>query len=219
MPTPAVLGRNGTYVVFRKLHTKVAAYRQYLHDRAASRADEALLGAKMVGRWPSGAPLALAPTGDDPELGQDARRHNDFGYADDPRGLKCPVGAHARRANPRDAFDDDGSVNVRLHRMIRRGTSYGPMLPEDVLEDDGARPGDRLRLRRGSPEAAVRVRQDPMAQRRHLHRRPRGEGPPRGTERRFRQLHHPAAADPPTATRTCRRSSSHAAASTASPRA
>ena len=137
MPTPAVLGRNGTYVVFRKLHTKVAAYRQYLHDRAASRAEEALLGAKMVGRWPSGAPLALAPTADDPELGQDARRHNDFGYADDPRGLKCPVGAHARRANPRDAFDDDGSVNVRLHRMIRRGTSYGPMLPDGVLEDDG----------------------------------------------------------------------------------
>ena len=28
MPTPEVLGRNGTYVVFRKLHTKVAAYRQ-----------------------------------------------------------------------------------------------------------------------------------------------------------------------------------------------
>ena len=49
MPTPAVLGRNGTYVVFRKLHTKVAAYRQYLHARAVSRAEEALLGAKMVG--------------------------------------------------------------------------------------------------------------------------------------------------------------------------
>ena len=28
MPTPEVLGRNGTYVVFRKLHTRVAAYRQ-----------------------------------------------------------------------------------------------------------------------------------------------------------------------------------------------
>ena len=54
-----------------------------------------------------------------------------------PRGFKCPVGAHARRANPRDAFDGDGSVDVRLHRMIRRGTSYGPMLPEGVLEDDG----------------------------------------------------------------------------------
>ncbi len=138
MPTPAVLGRNGTYVVFRKLHTKVAAYRQYLRDRAATRADETLLGAKMVGRWQSGAPLVLAPDGDEPELGEDARRHNHFGYAEDPRGLKCPVGAHARRANPRDAFDDDGSVNVRLHRMIRRGTSYGPMLPDGVLEDDGA---------------------------------------------------------------------------------
>ena len=137
MPTPDVLGRNGTYVVFRKLHTKVAAYRQYLRDRAADRAEEDLLGAKMVGRWQSGAPLALSPDVDDPELGADARRNNDFGYGDDPRGFKCPVGAHARRANPRDAFDDDGSVDVRLHRMIRRGTSYGPMLPDGVLEDDG----------------------------------------------------------------------------------
>ena len=137
MPTPAVLGRNGTYVAFRKLHTKVAAYRQYLHARAVSRAEQDLLGAKMVGRWASGAPLALSPTSDDPELGADPHRHNDFGYADDARGLKCPVGAHARRANPRDAFDQDGSVNVRLHRMIRRGTSYGPMLPDGVLDDDG----------------------------------------------------------------------------------
>ena len=35
MPTPEVLGRNGTYVVFRKLHTRVAAYRQYLREKAA----------------------------------------------------------------------------------------------------------------------------------------------------------------------------------------
>ena len=69
MPTPDVLGRNGTYVVFRKLHTKVAAYRSYLRARAANRAEEDLLGAKMVGRWQSGAPLALSPDQDDPELG------------------------------------------------------------------------------------------------------------------------------------------------------
>src|SRR4051812_7104062 len=137
MPTPDVLGRNGTYVVFRKLHTRVAAYRSYLRDRAATRAEENLLGAKMVGRWQSGAPLAVTPDGDDPELGSDPRRNNDFGFADDPRGFKCPVGAHARRANPRDGLDHEGSVDVRLHRMIRRGTSYGPMLPEGVLEDDG----------------------------------------------------------------------------------
>ena len=53
MPTPDVLGRNGTYVVFRKLHTRVAAYRRYLRERAANRREEALLGAKMVGRWQS----------------------------------------------------------------------------------------------------------------------------------------------------------------------
>lgn len=137
MPTPDELGRNGTYVVFRKLHTKVAAYRSYLRDRARSREEEALLGAKMVGRWQSGAPLAVTPDRDDPALGADPLRNNDFGFADDARGFKCPVGAHARRANPRDALDQEGSVDVRLHRMLRRSTSYGPMLPEGVTEDDG----------------------------------------------------------------------------------
>ena len=138
VPTPEVLGRNGTYVVFRKLHTRVAAYRQYLRAKAASREEAALLGAKMVGRWPSGAPLALCPEHDDPALGADPRRNNAFSYGDDLRGFKCPAGAHARRANPRDALDGEMTTDVRLHRMIRRGTSYGPMLPEGVLEDDGA---------------------------------------------------------------------------------
>jgi Dyp-type peroxidase family len=141
MPTPEILGRNGTYMVFRKLQTRVAAYRQYLREKAKTREEEALLGAKIVGRWPSGAPLALAPEQDDPELGEDARRNNAFGYADDLRGFKCPAGAHARRANPRDALDHEGLVDTRLHRMIRRGTSYGPMLPAGVLEDDGAERG------------------------------------------------------------------------------
>jgi Dyp-type peroxidase family len=138
MPTPEVLGRNGTYLAFRKLHTRVAAYRQYLKAKAASREEEALLAAKIVGRWPSGAPLALSPERDDPDLGADPRRNNRFGYGDDLRGFKCPAGAHARRANPRDALDHEMSVDVRLHRMLRLGTSYGPVLPEGVLEDDGA---------------------------------------------------------------------------------
>jgi Dyp-type peroxidase family len=135
LPQPDVLGRNGTYVVFRKLHTRVAAFRQYLRDRAANRTEEELLAAKFVGRWPSGASLALAPDRDDPELGADPTRNNAFLYADDPRGLKCPLGAHARRMNPRDSAI---LGEARLHRMIRRGTSYGPMLPAGVLEDDGA---------------------------------------------------------------------------------
>jgi Dyp-type peroxidase family len=137
VPTPDVLGRNGTFVVLRKLRTDVAAYRRYLRERARDREEERLLAAKMVGRWPSGAPLALAPDTDDPELGADPTRNNAFGYREDLRGFKCPAGAHARRANPRDALEDEQSVDVRLHRMIRRGTSYGPMLPDGVLEDDG----------------------------------------------------------------------------------
>lgn len=135
MPQPEVLGRNGTYMVFRKLDTRVAAFRQYLRDRATSPAEEERLAAKIVGRWPSGAPLALAPDQDDPELGADPQRSNAFLYGDDARGLKCPLGAHIRRMNPRDSVIVG---EVRLHRMIRRGTSYGPPLPEGTLEDDGA---------------------------------------------------------------------------------
>jgi Dyp-type peroxidase family len=137
MPQPDVLGRNGTFLVFRKLHTDVAAYRRFLRERARDREDEAVLGAKMVGRWPSGAPLTMAPEADDPGIGADPARNNAFDYRDDLRGFKCPAGAHARRANPRTALADEGSVEVRLHRMVRRGTSYGPMLPDGVLEDDG----------------------------------------------------------------------------------
>jgi Dyp-type peroxidase family len=136
MPQPEVLGRNGTYLAVRKLHTKVAAWRQYLRANTTSPEQEALLGAKMIGRWPSGAPITLSSDQDDPALGADPRRNNDFLYQkDDDRGFKCPAGAHIRRVNPRDAT----IIGVaRLHRIIRRGTSYGPPLPEGVLEDDGA---------------------------------------------------------------------------------
>ena len=137
-PQPEVLGRNGSYVAFRKLHQDVAAFRRYLAAHATSAAEEEWLAAKMMGRWRSGAPLALCPEHDDPALGADPQRNNDFLYNDDdPKGLKCPLGSHARRMNPRDQFKHE-ITQVNRHRLIRRGTVYGPLLPEGVLEDDGA---------------------------------------------------------------------------------
>ncbi|MGW3460392.1 Dyp-type peroxidase [Streptomyces olivaceoviridis] len=135
-PQPAVLGRNGSYAVFRKLHQDVAGFRRYLRDNSARAEDEELIAAKIMGRWRSGAPLALAPQHDDPALGSDPHRRNTFLYErDDPMGFTTPGGCHIRRANPRDA---SVAGEVRLHRMIRRGAVYGPPLPDGVLEDDGA---------------------------------------------------------------------------------
>lgn len=134
MPRPDVLGRNGTYVVFRKLHQRVAAFRRYLKEHSTGPEDAEFLAAKMMGRWRSGAPLALCPLHDDPELGADRLRNNDFRFEDDPIGYKTPPGSHVRRTNPRDA---SVAGVVRLHRMLRRGTAYGPELPEGVLDDDG----------------------------------------------------------------------------------
>jgi Dyp-type peroxidase family len=139
IPQPDVLGRNGSYVVFRKLHQRVAAFRQYLKANSPDSEAEELLAAKMMGRWRSGAPLAVCPLHDDPELGVDPRRNNAFLFKDDDAiGYHTPCGSHIRRMNPRDA---DIAGVVRIHRMIRRGTSYGPPLPDGVLEDDGLERG------------------------------------------------------------------------------
>ncbi len=136
IPQPDRLGRNGSYVVFRKLHQRVAAFRQYLRANASDAADEELIAAKMMGRWRSGTPLALSPDADDPAIGVDPARNNNFLFkADDAIGYKTPLGSHIRRMNPRDS---DIAGVLRIHRMIRRGSGYGPALPEGILEDDGA---------------------------------------------------------------------------------
>jgi Dyp-type peroxidase family len=139
-PEPEVLRRNGTFIALRKFHTRVASFRKFLREQAESPEEEELIAAKMVGRWRSGAPLVLAPEHDDPTLGADPNRNNDFGYSDDMEGLKCPFSAHIRRLNPRDALKKD-LVAVNLHHVLRRATNYGPPLPEGALEDDGEQRG------------------------------------------------------------------------------
>jgi Dyp-type peroxidase family len=141
----ADLGRNGSYLVFRQLSQDVPGFWRYLDD-ATRNADGSSnpkarlrLAAKMVGRWPSGAPLTLAPDTDDPALAQS----NDFGFHElDARGERCPIASHIRRSNPRDSLDprpgtaDSWAVN-RRHRLLRRGREYGPPLsPEDALRGE-----------------------------------------------------------------------------------
>lgn len=140
MPTPDPLGRNGTFLGFRKLHSRVAAFRQFLRDNSGPRLSPELLAAKVIGRWPSGAPLVLAPDADQPEIGSDLQRMNNFLYTSGgtqgDAALRCPVGAHIRRMNPRDT-PLPVMTDVKLHRIIRHGTAYGPPLPDGVFEDDG----------------------------------------------------------------------------------
>jgi deferrochelatase/peroxidase EfeB len=140
-PVPDALGRNGTFLGFRKLHSRVAAFRRFLRDNSGPRLSAEMLAAKVIGRWPSGAPLMLAPDADQPQLGSDLQRMNNFLYATGgaaaDSGLRCPLGAHIRRMNPRDT-PLPVMTDVRLHRIIRHGTAYGAPLPDGVLEDDGA---------------------------------------------------------------------------------
>jgi len=136
MPQPDGLGRNGTYLGLRKYQARVGAFNRFLHANAQAREDRELLAAKLIGRWRSGAPLTLAPTEDDPALGADPLRNNDFTYADDPQGKQVPLGSHMRRLNPRDT-KMPVLADVNQHRIIRRSTTYGaPYDPNALSEQD-----------------------------------------------------------------------------------
>jgi Dyp-type peroxidase family len=136
-PQPDELARNGSYVVYRKLRQDVAAFRRQLAEAAKLYpGGEELLAAKLAGRWRDGTPLDSSPNAEDPGLVKDKKRNNAFDYGRDPDGLRCPVGSHIRRMNPRLSMPFEGKL-VNRHRLIRRGITYGEILPEGVTEDDG----------------------------------------------------------------------------------
>jgi Dyp-type peroxidase family len=136
LPQPEWLFRNGSFLAYLRMEEHVGAFRDFLRQNAETPDQQELIAAKLMGRWRSGAPLALSPDKDDPSLGGDLQRTNDFLYKEaDPLGYRCPVGAHIRRMNPRDTAE-----NMQRRKMIRRGGTYGPKLPEG-MPDDGVERG------------------------------------------------------------------------------
>jgi Dyp-type peroxidase family len=127
-------GRNGTFLVVRQIQQHVDKFNDFTKKvaeplEAKVPKPEEWVAARMMGRWRNGAPLALRPTSDTGEdLAMPDMLANDFAYAqDDPQGLRCPLGAHIRRANPRDGLrpgDDLQQAITNRHRLLRRGRIY-----------------------------------------------------------------------------------------------
>jgi Dyp-type peroxidase family len=138
------LGRNGSFLVVRQMEEDVAGFWNMIRAhcmRADATPDtdaEELLAAKIFGRWTDGTPLAVSPDHD----GMDPAKLNDFGFSDDPYGYKCPVGAHVRRANPREmllADKTDSITTVKRHRVMRRGRPYGLRIADRFTPDGQSR--------------------------------------------------------------------------------
>src|SRR4030095_7813961 len=134
------IGRNGTYFVLRQLEQNVNGYwsfikKQTIDENGNTNKEEATkIAAKMMGRWPSGAPLVKHPD-KDPGIDID---DNSFNYKkEDKDGERCPFGSHIRRTNPRDQFEESPpGVSLKLtrrHRIMRRVRSYG----EDFIGSAG----------------------------------------------------------------------------------
>jgi deferrochelatase/peroxidase EfeB len=118
-------------MAYRRLQEHVGRFRDFLRQQGETPEEQELVAAKLMGRWRSGAPLVLAPDKEDPALGVDMQRNNNFTYKEmDPHGYAVPLGSHMRRMNPRDT-----AANINRRRMIRRGATYGLPLPEDAPDD------------------------------------------------------------------------------------
>ncbi len=138
---PPPFDRNGTFLVYRKLEQDVPAFRRFLADQGRCfPGGSRMLAAKLMGRWPDGTPLELSPEREDAAIAFDPARRNAFRYVTDPRGLRCPLGSHIRRANPRDGLPFHGAL-VNRHRLIRRGMPYGRPLAEGLTDPDGEERG------------------------------------------------------------------------------
>jgi Dyp-type peroxidase family len=123
---PPPFARNGTFMVLRKLAQDVNAFDDLLTELADQHynGDRELVAAKLAGRWRDGTPLMVRPATDRAAETPPAEERNDFDYGSDPKGYVCPIGAHIRRANPRDSLPG-GFKRTRRHRLIRRGMPYG----------------------------------------------------------------------------------------------
>ncbi|MGY8667002.1 Dyp-type peroxidase [Bradyrhizobium sp. UFLA05-109] len=162
--------RNGSFLVYRRLRQDVAGFWQTMRREAARLSktsgfegltDEAL-ASRLVGRWPSGAPVLRTPDKDNPDLGADDMANNDFRFDNDtparaggpspfadaqadPVGIVCPAGAHIRKVNTRDSGSDMGGGNAsQTRRLLRVGVAFGESLA-DRYGDGGPDPleGDR----------------------------------------------------------------------------
>jgi deferrochelatase/peroxidase EfeB len=137
VPEPDVLGRNGSFLALRILEQDCAAFDQLLSE-APQRfgIDGEKLAAKLVGRWRNGVPLHASPDTDSPNPSLPLEELNNYDYLDDPKGLRCPIGSHMRRNNPRSS-PIAGGVGTN-HRIVRRGLPYGPLYdpahPDDGIE-------------------------------------------------------------------------------------
>jgi Dyp-type peroxidase family len=138
-PTRPAWAVDGSYLTFRYLFQNVPEFNQFLKDHPVPlpgltpEEGSELLGARLVGRWKSGAPIDLAPFQDEPELVSDPERVNNFRFQAEGSFQKmCPFASHIRKTFPRaDLEDPPRNIPLQNRRIARRGVQFGPEVTQE----------------------------------------------------------------------------------------
>ncbi|KAJ5392395.1 hypothetical protein N7509_007885 [Penicillium cosmopolitanum] len=130
--------KDGSIMVFRKIKQLVPEFDRFLEAEAPKlhlTADQ--LGARIVGRWKSGAPVQLHPWEDpvaketDPAKKKELATWNNIEYPTQDQ-FNCPFASHMRKTKPRSVIDNDDKFDI-----MRRGIPYGEEM--DVDEKKGTK--------------------------------------------------------------------------------
>lgn len=148
---------DGSFLVFRKLEQRVPEFNAAIQLLAQDmKISPELLGARLVGRWKSGAPIQNtkvqnASTTDPVKKGDTKSAQatsQDFNFSVTDQNA-CPFVAHIRKTNPRDDLKSSkipaGPKDFVIpHRILRRGIQFG-----DELSDAEKKPGASTQTQRG----------------------------------------------------------------------
>jgi Dyp-type peroxidase family len=141
-PRTSVLAKDGSFLAFRKWNQLVPKFNLFLKQNGANldgmtpEEGANFLGARLIGRWMSGAPIDMTPLKDDPILAKDPEQNNNFHYSftnpdDQTDQTRCPFATHIRKAFPRQDLEKIRAGIIDKNRIIRQGCPFGPEVTDE----------------------------------------------------------------------------------------
>ncbi|PSB32824.1 Dyp-type peroxidase [Stenomitos frigidus] len=121
-----IWAKDGSFLVIRRLRQDVGGFHKFLADTATTiGTTPELLGAKLVGRWKSGAPILRAQTKDNPKLADNDCANNHFEFV----GASEPIPPQPDPDKPDCLVEDARCIDNDPTFEVSPGDALGAICP------------------------------------------------------------------------------------------